>query len=244
MLGSVLTLVQLAGAAALLLVVIEGTTAHDTASLRPGTSSVDVPGVAQSGSTGMGAEGPRPPVFAVAQDDTGAPVAWPRCQPIRWGYSVTDPDDAETLRHAVRKTASATGLQLEEVGPVSPMASPDAPIPTSAPDIVIAVVSRQEGDFPRNAVGTTVRWRVSTGGIPELVRADIRLDAAFVRERPEYLMALALHELGHAVGLDHVDERSEVMYPVLAHPATDFGAGDRAGLTLLGPHNGECAGGR
>lgn len=47
--------------------------------------------------------------------------------------------------------------------------------------------------------------------------------------------AALLHELGHAVGLDHVPDRSEQMYPtVLDDRPAGFGAGDNAGLLQLG----------
>lgn len=47
--------------------------------------------------------------------------------------------------------------------------------------------------------------------------------------------SVALHELGHVVGLDHVGLRSEIMYPAVAPftPRT-FGRGDRAGLKKVG----------
>jgi len=44
-----------------------------------------------------------------------------------------------------------------------------------------------------------------------------------------------LHELGHTVGLDHVSDRHELMYPtLLASGPNGYAAGDRAGLVRLG----------
>ena len=42
-----------------------------------------------------------------------------------------------------------------------------------------------------------------------------------------------LHELGHLVGLDHVDDPNELMYPRAAE-RTSYGPGDLKGLALLG----------
>lgn len=47
-----------------------------------------------------------------------------------------------------------------------------------------------------------------------------------------------LHELGHLVGLAHVDEPTELMYDGNVGQL-DFGPGDRQGLAVLG--NGECS---
>jgi predicted Zn-dependent protease len=48
---------------------------------------------------------------------------------------------------------------------------------------------------------------------------------------------IVLHELGHLVGLDHVDDPAEVMAPGGAQ--TDLAEGDLTGLAQLGA--GECA---
>ena len=43
-----------------------------------------------------------------------------------------------------------------------------------------------------------------------------------------------MHELGHVVGLGHVNNRRDVMYPSAYLPAAVWGAGDRTGLARLG----------
>jgi predicted Zn-dependent protease len=50
--------------------------------------------------------------------------------------------------------------------------------------------------------------------------------------------SVVLHELGHVVGLDHVDDRTQLMAPE-GGPVRDYQDGDRSGLALLGA--GECA---
>lgn len=43
-----------------------------------------------------------------------------------------------------------------------------------------------------------------------------------------------LHELGHLVGLDHVNDPTQLMYPETSGEMTDFAAGDLTGLAELG----------
>ena len=70
------------------------------------------------------------------------------------------------------------------------------------------------------------RWRRTSGSI--------------LREPhgTESLRAIVLHELGHIVGLAHVDDPHELMYGDNIG-MTDFGPGDLTGLARLG--QGACA---
>jgi predicted Zn-dependent protease len=43
-----------------------------------------------------------------------------------------------------------------------------------------------------------------------------------------------MHELGHVIGLDHVSDQSQIMYQTVTTKQSVFGAGDLAGLQLLG----------
>jgi predicted Zn-dependent protease len=49
----------------------------------------------------------------------------------------------------------------------------------------------------------------------------------------ENVQAVVMHELGHVLGLDHVDDPGELMHGENVGQ-TEFGPGDRAGLTALG----------
>jgi hypothetical protein len=50
--------------------------------------------------------------------------------------------------------------------------------------------------------------------------------------------AVLLHELGHLVGLGHVDDPAQLMAPTPGFGEVRFGAGDRAGLAAVGADSG------
>lgn len=51
--------------------------------------------------------------------------------------------------------------------------------------------------------------------------------------------ALLLHEAGHAMGLDHLDDPTQIMHPHIGEGPGHLGAGDLAGLAQVG-RNGGC----
>jgi hypothetical protein len=56
-------------------------------------------------------------------------------------------------------------------------------------------------------------------------------------ESPARVRVVILHELGHLVGLDHVNDPGELMYSDNVG-VLEFGPGDRQGLAILG--RGDC----
>jgi predicted Zn-dependent protease len=70
----------------------------------------------------------------------------------------------------------------------------------------------------------------------------VSLDTTLLRDRdhagvPAYVPVLR-HELGHLLGLDHIDDRGQPMYPTTGAVVT-YQDGDLAGLARLG--KGACA---
>lgn len=76
------------------------------------------------------------------------------------------------------------------------------------------------------------------------VTGAVQLDAlklgAMLRQPngPLSVQAVIMHEVGHVLGLAHVDDPNQLIYPLGSH-VTDYGPGDLAGLARLGA--GTCA---
>lgn len=75
-----------------------------------------------------------------------------------------------------------------------------------------------------------------------LVTGQVALDVDALaplmrRGRVDQVRAIIMHELGHVIGLDHVGDPAQLMYP-RNRGLTEYGAGDLEGLARLG--NGVC----
>ena len=66
--------------------------------------------------------------------------------------------------------------------------------------------------------------------------SSARIEASIGSRTPQAMkVRLFMHEIGHVLGLDHVESMSQVMYAEVPWAGeARFGAGDRAGLALVG----------
>jgi len=94
-------------------------------------------------------------------------------------------------------------------------------------------------------LGGSTRVSDTISGRLRYVTGTIALDTPAMRrvlQRSDGVLAaraIVMHELGHVVGLGHVDDPGELMYDDNVG-RTDFGPGDLRGLAILG--RGACAG--
>jgi len=202
----------------------------------------------------LGAPLPAPPAggahaFVSLQADGTTPVSYDPCRPIHY---VTRPDNTpegggQIVRDAVDRVSAVTGLQFVYDGPTAEASTesralfqPDSYGDRWAPVLISWQTAAENPEFATSTVGEAGSAAVSIGEGPKVfVTGTVDLDAeAFDRFLTEpdgesFARAVVLHELGHLVGLDHVADRGELMFPD-GITRTTYGPGDREGLARLG----------
>lgn len=179
----------------------------------------------------------------------GKPVRWNPCVPIHWQFRSTGgaPTHGQLIvRAAVARVAYLTGTRWVEDRPTT--ATPTSKwLPTSTAGIRPVLIGWTDGAHSdllrgRPAAVLGVTRTAYFGGTVDGVAVGATKAAVIALDRTDKLpltgavswKTTLLHELGHAMGLDHVGNGSQIMYPVLGRRLVDFNTGDRAGLARLG----------
>jgi hypothetical protein len=185
--------------------------------------------------------------FSLSRNKNHSLVRWNPCRIIgykvnatRGGYGALA--DAQA---AVRRLEVASGLTFRYDGKTREVPTVDhAP---KADDVVIAWARPSQTDaLYGNAAGTggwseTGRYNASNSIVWQITGGYVALDSTqnsdFHHGFGHGLRrgTLLMHELGHAVGLKHVSDRKQVMYPVITSRSPGvWGAGDLNGLHKVG----------
>jgi len=181
--------------------------------------------------------------------DRSAPVAYDPCRPIRVRINPQGaPEGGPALvRSAMVEVGEATGLVLQYDGTSTKRPEwESAHVPTFLGRVQagpVLVAWADEDEVPQVAgdvagIGGSVAV-TETDGVVRYVTGGVTLDADDFEEIARRsdgeaeMRAIVLHELGHLVGLAHVEDPGELMNGdnIGLH---DFGTGDRLGLAALG----------
>lgn len=216
----------------------------------PGNGATRSPrGAAPAAPVGGGAH-----AFATFQTNGVTPVAYDPCRAVHY---VIRPDQAppggeEMIHAAVARISEATGLHFvydgatdEPLAPGREAFQPDRYGDRWAPVLIAWQTDAENTSLAGDIVGEGGSVAVSLGDGPRVyITGTVSLDAG---QFPEILetrgggdtaAGIVLHELAHLVGLAHVDDDAQLMYPETRRGVTDFSAGDLTGLSRLG--HGPC----
>lgn len=194
-----------------------------------------------------------PFAFLNVQPSSDEPVAFDPCRPVTL---VVDDRSAPNgsdglLQEALDEVSTATGLRFVVEGETTePASSSRRPVQVDrygdrwAPVLVTWAYPDDFASLEGDVAGVGGGQAISRGDSPSVyVTGMVVLDApgsAEMLDREDgrdQVRAILMHELGHLVGLDHVDDPSQLMSPVNSGDVVTFQSGDLAGLALLGAGN-------
>jgi hypothetical protein len=170
--------------------------------------------------------------FSVTYGD-GTYARWNPCQPIQLKVNFTgaQPHGRAAFANAVEQARQATGLDLVVTEVTT------TPAPANGQLVVRWGTSADHSSLIGSVLGI--------GGFSyapgQIVRGSviIRSDLAFTNSHSgeDMLTGTLAHELGHALGLSHVTDPTQLMY-AYANGYDTYQAGDLSGLRLLGMQTG------
>lgn len=188
------------------------------------------------------------------RNDDGVPIRWDPCTTIELVVSPAGapPRWRDDLEHATALLADASGLRLDIVGEVDER--PDLERRPLLPDrygrrwapVLVAWASAGEGGLAMRASdrGVAVPIAVGTDGDRTYISGQVVLNAsrtdlrAGFADRADSWGTTLLHELMHLLGLDHVDDPTQLMHTLPGSGPVRLGEGDLAGLAAVGAAHG------
>ena len=178
--------------------------------------------------------------------DSGKPAHWDPCRPISYTVNPRDaPSNWEAIvEDAVQATREASGYDFRDVGTTDDRDLTAGARYNGTPVLILWATAAEApvlsdgrvgyGEVSALPDGKELRYHtgvilMDAGAYPPRLEADRTRSETFV----------LAHELGHVLGLDHVDDIGELMYPTYSGQ-DGFGPGDTEGFERL--HDQPCPG--
>jgi hypothetical protein len=186
--------------------------------------------------------------YAMETVTGGTPVRWDPCRPIHYVISGGEPFSGanQMVKQAVAEASAASGLRLVDDGPTTEAAAtnrrsyqPEVYGKTWAPVLIAWTDANHIAALDGAVIGLGGAASDTIHGQPRLVSGIVYFDApelSLIALRPSgyaQMRTVMLHEIGHLLGLAHVQDPTAVMYPTNAGQG-DYSAGDLRGLALAG----------
>jgi hypothetical protein len=181
-------------------------------------------------------------------DKSGRPARWDPCRAVHYVLQTgwMPAGGRADVAAALARLAKASGLRFVDDGDTDELPSqsrsayqPDRYGKRWAPLLIAWVpANRTDLGLGHGVAGVTVAVAIPGPKGGSIVSGQVAVDA--VHQLPPGFGPGAtegvvfLHELAHAVGLGHVLDATQVMYPQTTNSESEYGAGDRAGLAALG----------
>jgi hypothetical protein len=183
----------------------------------------------------------------IATRGDGTPVTYDPCRPVRFVVNPVNapPEYLRIIDEVFAIASAASGLRLELLDDTTEAPSINRPIfqPERYGDqwAPVLIAWTDETAIPELAgsvggLGGSA-WSSDGPGCGWFVSGTLYIDID-VGQDPERNRIVMIHELGHVLGLSHVDDPTQVMNP--SSVVSELGAGDRAGFARVGAS--DCAG--
>jgi hypothetical protein len=176
----------------------------------------------------------------------GHPVRWSGAAavPYKTRTNAAYPEALQDIQNALASVSAETGVTFTYLG------NDDSLVPSlqwgaHGEPLLIGWVTAAESDLfsgaPAGVVGVAGSWYNNSGNfVSGRVALERNRLAGYPRTGPSSKMTVLLHELGHAVGLGHVNDTNQLMNPYVV-PRGSWGAGDQLGLDAVSPPPGAPA---